>query len=101
MKDIQIYSSTQVLPLKIVQNFGLVNVTAKYNEGAMREQTAIDRATEVHQGCLNKLKEKVKNSGGNALVNFRITSGAYQKSGSGYNTHVLYASGDAVLLSGE
>ena len=93
-----IFTTTEVAPQKIVRNFGLINANAKYHEGAMREKTALIRSQEAYQSCIQTLKSMAKEKGGNAIVNFQLTPGPYQTSGSSYQTHILYATGDAVLL---
>ena len=92
MTEIKIFSSTNVSPLKIVQNFGVVNSSAKYDERLMTTKKALMRSKETYQECIKGLEEKVKEMGGNAVINFRLTSGVL------YHSHILYAIGDSVLL---
>jgi len=77
---------------------GVVFASARYDTGAMTAETAAIRGDDVMQSALVALGLDAASRGANAIVNLKIESGPFQKSGSGYNTFVLIAYGDAIIV---
>ncbi|EEK9561002.1 heavy metal-binding domain-containing protein [Salmonella enterica] len=94
--DISITAHNQIFTsippqMKIIKTFGLVKATtaeisAKYHN--------------EDDELLSALLSEATRMGANAIINFRYTSGSYQRSGHGFITSYLIATGDAVLLEG-
>ncbi|EBG1930488.1 TPA: heavy metal-binding domain-containing protein [Salmonella enterica subsp. enterica serovar Java] len=92
--DISITAHNQIFTsippqMKIVKNFGLIKATtaeisAKYHN--------------EDDELLSALLSEATNMGANAIINFRYSSGSYQRNGAAFVTSYLIATGDAVLL---
>ena len=96
---VELYRTLQIGAREVVFNLGMVVATARYLEGAMRDEAAVPRAENALNACAAKLALRAGARGANAVIGLSLDPGGYQASGASYNTHILYMSGDAVILS--
>lgn len=83
------YTLAEVPGRRITKSLGLVEYTYGYPLGEMPNGSA---------GIFEKLLDTARESGANAVVNVRLTTGSYQRQGSQMQVTYVVAFGDAVIL---
>lgn len=83
------YSGTEVPGKNVTKALGLVQYTQKGLAGDMPENSV---------RIFQSLHKYATELGANAVINVRLTSGSYQKQGSGQYVTYVIAFGDAVIL---
>lgn len=84
------YSMGVVPGRSVVRALGLVEFTQKGIAGD---------APKVSPSIFRSLLEAAKESGANAVINVRLSTGTYQQQGSQWQVTYIIAYGDAVVLS--
>lgn len=84
------YCMAEVPGRTVVQALGLVEFTQKAIGGD---------APKVTPSIFRSLLQAAQELGGNAVINVRLTTGAYEQQGSQWQVTYIIAYGDAVVLS--
>jgi hypothetical protein len=84
------YSAGEVPGRSVVRALGLVEFTQKGIAGD---------APKVSPSIFRSLLDAAKESGANAVINVRLSTGTYQQQGSQWQVTYIIAYGDAVVLS--
>jgi uncharacterized protein YbjQ (UPF0145 family) len=83
-----IYTTDTIPNRKVKKSLGFVSYVKKGIEGNI-----IDKIEDIYKNFFKLAKEK----GANAIINTRLTTGTYQKQGSGWNSTYIIIYGEAVL----
>ena len=81
-----------------LRHLGFVSGIADYAEGAIRSSTVCQNAEGAFAQALRGLTYAAHRIDANAVVNLRLSTGGFQRSGAGFQSHVLTMTGDAIWV---